>query len=134
MKIKNRTFVIVEGCKLYFSPKQKEIIIANCGSSLTIIHVFLLTGLGQLHEVDGSGILGRPVIERLGREKDGPLGRVCAVPEHTVAVAAEHGVGEALPSPPSRPLPQHAAAASAYPDACGSARASRVKPKELARE
>ena len=58
----------------------------------------VLTGLGQLHEVDWCGVLGRPVVECLGREKRGPLGRVVAVPEDVlVAAGADRRVGQAVP-------------------------------------
>jgi len=38
-------------------------------------------GLRQLHEVDGLGVLGWPVVECLGREETGLLGKVAGIPE-----------------------------------------------------
>ena len=85
----------------------------------TIYTSHVLSGLGQLPEVDWRCVLGRAVVECLGREKTGPLGRVVAIPEES---------GRQFPSASSRPLPQHAPAMSVYPDACGSTKVSRESP------
>jgi hypothetical protein len=75
-----------------------------------------LTGLGQLHEVDGRRVLGRPVVERTGREVARALGRVVAVPEHVAVVVAAHGgVGQAVRLRQQPPAPAAGAGHVAVP-------------------
>jgi len=52
-------------------------------SDWSVVSFFILSsgGLRQLHEVDGLGVLGRPVVECLGREETGLLGKVAGIPE-----------------------------------------------------
>jgi len=52
-------------------------------SDRSVVSFFVLSsgGLRQLHEVDGLGVLGWPVVECLGREETGLLGKVVGIPE-----------------------------------------------------
>jgi len=67
------------------------------------ILLLLSGGLRQLHEVDGLGVLGRPVVECLGREETGPLGKVVGIPEDVLVAlgsgGADLGGGQALECP-----------------------------------
>ena len=48
---------------------------------VNVLLSLLSGGLCQLHEVDGLGVLGWPVVECLGREETRALGKVVGIPE-----------------------------------------------------
>jgi hypothetical protein len=89
----------------------------------------------QLLEVDGRSVLGRAVIECLGSERRGLLGRMDVVPEVVLPRSAQSvAFGAQAASAPSRPPPQHASATSVNPDARGWAKVFAMRPKLSARE